>query len=62
MNTLISSYLSSEQYMEDALKKRNAEFRALEEQLRQYEEKVNHQCSLLFLNIIQVKTILDTNF
>ena len=36
----ISLYLSSELHLEDALKKRNVEFRALEEQLRQFDEKV----------------------
>ncbi len=31
----------SEQYFDDALKKRNSEFYILEEKLKQFEEKVN---------------------
>jgi len=31
----------SEQYLDDALKKRNSEFHILEEKLKQFEEKVN---------------------
>jgi hypothetical protein len=34
-------YIFSEQYLEDKLKKRDAEFEILEEKLRQFEEKVN---------------------
>jgi hypothetical protein len=53
-------YISSQLHIEDLLKKRNIEFRALEEQLRQYEEKVK---KLLFFSIISciLKHTLDSN-
>ncbi|CAF4848757.1 unnamed protein product [Rotaria sp. Silwood1] len=38
-NASITKIEEREQYLEDTLKKRNIEFRALEEQLRQFEEK-----------------------
>lgn len=37
---IVSFDLSSEQTLEDALKKKNSEFRAVQEQLRQFDEKV----------------------
>jgi hypothetical protein len=53
------NFFSREFYLEDTLKKRNIEFRALEEQLRQFEEKVIDTYSF---NSFHEHSILDTNF
>jgi len=45
---LIHSISFSELNLEDTLKKRNTEFRALEEQLRQFEEKVKNHYPFVF--------------
>ncbi|CAF2409803.1 unnamed protein product [Rotaria sp. Silwood2] len=60
-NASITKLEQREQYLEDTLKKRNTEFRALEEQLRQFEEKVENQYSFAFSEYPKKKTILDTN-
>jgi len=40
LSILYTTKIFSEQYLEDKLKKRNAEFEILEEKLRKFEEKV----------------------
>ncbi|CAF1063887.1 unnamed protein product [Adineta ricciae] len=56
-NASITKLEDREQVLEDLLKKRNAEFRALEEQLRQYEEKTR---TFEQLHQLQVQTFEKT--
>ncbi|CAF3604890.1 unnamed protein product [Rotaria sordida] len=56
-NASITKLEEREQYFEDALKKRNIEFRALEEQLRQFEEKTR---TFEQLHQLQVQTFEKT--
>ena len=48
-------YLSSEQSLEDVLRKRNIEFQQLEDRLRQFEEKVNEW---IFFNFISTNVFV----